>query len=76
MLEVEGMDFCQNHIVYVNNSPVDTEFVDGTLLKAALPVAYLNSDEALFVQVKLADHGENIITESEVYTVTSPLAVN
>lgn len=76
VLEVEGMDFCQNHIVYVNNSPVDTEFVDGTLLKAALPVAYLNSDEALFVQVKLADHGENIITESEVYTVTSPLAVN
>ena len=76
MLEIQGMDFCQNHVVYVNDSPVDTEFVDGTLLKAALPVADLNSDEALFVQVKLTDHWENIITESEVYTVIRPLSVS
>lgn len=76
MLEVQGMDFCQNHVVYVNNSPVDTEFVDVTLLKAALALSDSNNDETILVQVKLTDDWENIITESEVYTVTRPSSVS
>ena len=72
MLEVLGMDFSQNHIVYVNDIPVDTEFIDENLLKATLPVSDSNKSEPVLIQVKLTDRMKNVITESNVYAVLDP----
>lgn len=69
MIEVIGMEYSHNHKVYVNDIPVDTDFVNDTVLKATLPVSELDDLETIAVQVKLIDHMNNIIAESNPYYI-------
>jgi phosphoglycerol transferase MdoB-like AlkP superfamily enzyme len=66
-LKVLGMNFSQNHQIYVNDQPLATEFIDDTLLTATLPKAYLDKSEPIEIQVKLTDSMKNVIFESNIY---------
>jgi len=70
-LKVLGENFSPNHQIYVNNIPIETRFVDQTVLTATLPDSYLSKQgRSLVVQVKLTDSMNNVISSSNVYTST------
>jgi len=70
-IKVLGENFSPNHQIYINNEPLDTDFVDQTVLTATLPESYFSKQNgSLVIQVKLTDSMQNVISSSNIYRST------
>jgi len=66
-IEVLGGNFSENHQIYVNGQPIETNFVNDCMLTATLSGEYLAKNRILQVQVKMTDSMKQVISESNVY---------
>lgn len=64
-LEVFGKGFTKNSVVYINDEPADTSWINSGSLAVTVPKSLLDSSSVLEVQVKLIDSLNRIMTESK-----------
>ena len=70
-IKVLGENFSPNHQIYVNNKPIDTHFIDQTVLTADLSGSHPRKrNGSLVIQVKLTDSMQNVISSSNIYRST------
>ncbi|MHB8124291.1 MAG: LTA synthase family protein [Desulfitobacteriaceae bacterium] len=67
IIEIQGENFLQNDIIYVNGQPVKTDFNNPTYLTANIPKRFNDKSATLEIQVKLKDSMGNIISESNTF---------
>lgn len=64
-LEVSGKGFTKNSVVYINDEPADTSWINSGSLSVTVPKSLFDSSGVLEVQVKLIDSLNRIMTESK-----------